>query len=84
MPYVTSWERMGEKRGIQRGLEMGRLEQARDFVIQLLEARFEEVPNQIRELIEGIQDQDELARLHTLAIVVKSLDAFAEALPESE
>ncbi|MBK9050934.1 MAG: cytosolic protein [Chloroflexi bacterium] len=76
MSYVTSWERMGEKKGIRLT--------ARDFIIKALQTRFAEVPQDISEAIERIDDPDELDRLHTLAIVVKSLPAFAEALPENE
>jgi hypothetical protein len=65
MPYVTSIERWGEARG--------RLQSLREATLQVLEARFGEVPYELRESVATLADERSLKRLLRRAAVVKSL-----------
>jgi hypothetical protein len=71
MPYVTSVERIGIKKGI------------RESVIDNLEVRFEVVPQSIAEAIEEIEDVSILKMLHRKAVTVGSIDEFMRLLEET-
>jgi hypothetical protein len=73
MRYVTSIERLAK----QEGIEEGRVETARESIIEVLEVRFGEIPSTIVEQINGIQDVTVLKELHRQAIATSSLDAFS-------
>lgn len=78
MPHLTVWER----RGIEKGEEIGSLKQARRAVVQALELRFKEVPASIREAVGGVEGLARLEQLLELAIVAGSIAAFEEELVE--
>jgi len=96
MPYVTSVERMGIKKGqlmgielgrqegmqkgIQKGLQEGALLYSRQAVIDALEARFVAVPKSMMNKIKKMDDTAELKMLHKKAIVVASLKEFKEIM----
>ena len=80
MPYVTSIERMGIKKGIEKGIEKGTLKNAREAVIDVLEARFEAVPKSMISKIKKINDTAVLKMLHKNAIFVGSLQDFKEIM----
>ena len=77
MPYVTSFERIGIKKGRREGRKEGRREgmmlHARRAVLAVLEARFAPVPQQLQEAVEQIDDVDDLDRLHGQALRAASL-----------
>jgi len=70
--YVTSIERRGLKRGLQQGI----LQHAQVAVIENLKARFEVVPESLVKMIQAIEDQSLLSKLHREAIFVSSLEGF--------
>lgn len=72
MPYVTSVERLARQEGISEGV----LQQKREDVIEVLEVRFEELPNELVEKINQIEDLEFLKTLHRQAITIGSLDDF--------
>jgi hypothetical protein len=80
MPYVTSIERRAIERGRAEGLQQGRLEDAREAVIDNLEARFKHVPEAFHAAIQGVQDVDRLRELRKHAAVTPSLEAFQQSL----
>jgi flagellar biosynthesis/type III secretory pathway protein FliH len=92
MPYVTSVERLGIKKGLkeglqrglqkglQKGLQRGMLQNAQQSVIEILETRFETVPDTLARSIEAIEDLAILQRLLKRAVVAASLDEFQESL----
>jgi len=71
MPYVTSVERIGIKKGI------------RESVIDNLEVRFQVVPQSIAEALEEIEDVSVLKMLHKKAVTVGSIDEFMQFLKET-
>jgi hypothetical protein len=79
VPYVTSWERMGEKKGYQRGLleATGALKKA---IATVLEVRFGPVANELHAEILNRSDTAELQELIDASKTVASLDAFRALL----
>jgi predicted transposase YdaD len=84
MPYMTSLERLylerGEQRGEQRGREEGRkegsLSNARQSILQLLEIRFQSVPNEISDRLNSISDLPRLQELLGIYVTIYSIDNF--------
>lgn len=88
MQYVTSFERIGIEKGWQRGLREGQqkgrqegiLQNAREAVIEILQIRFERVPEALSQQVNTIQDLSLLKQLHRQAITIDSLDEFTTLL----
>ena len=74
MPYITSIER----RAMARGELQGRLESARENVIEVLETRFEVVPQSMVEVINELNDLCVLKSLLRQGITIASLSEFQE------
>ena len=72
MPYITTAERIG----MRKGLEQGMLEDAREMVLEALEERFGEVPGALEEVVKSQDDREILRRWLRLAIRVGSLEEF--------
>ena len=70
----------GERAGIRKGRQEGRQETLREDILDVLEARFKHVPYEVREKIQAIELEARLKRLHRQAVLVESLEAFAEQL----
>ena len=80
MRYVTSIERLAKEEGVEQGI----LQNARENVIETLSTRFEEVPTQVAEAINQIEDVAVLKSLLRKAILVSSIAEFEEDLAESD
>jgi hypothetical protein len=88
MPYVTSVERQGIKKGqlmgmevgiqqgVQQGIQQGTLRTFQESVMYALEARFETVPKSIRNKIKKINDMAVLKLLLKNAITAGSVKEF--------
>ena len=68
MPYITTAERIGMRKGI--------LEEAREMVLEALEERFGDVPGDLEEVVRRQKDRDVLRKWHRLAIRAGSLEEF--------
>ena len=68
MPYVTSIER--------HGIEKGKLENAREWVLKILTKRFRRVPSSIRKTIGELNDMSKLESLRDWAVTADSLKNF--------
>ena len=66
----------GHQEGHQEGLENG----LKKAIIEVLEIRFQTVPEGLREVIEAIHDEAQLSALHRAAIKAVTLEAFSAAL----
>ncbi|MEQ8754974.1 MAG: transposase [Coleofasciculus sp. G1-WW12-02] len=64
MPYITSVERIGIRKGQQGS------------IIRILEVRFENIPQELKELIGKIEDLEVLGTLLVQAVTTQSLEAF--------
>jgi len=73
MPYITDTERLAKKEGRAEG----QLQGLRESVIDALEARFADIPYQLREKVNHVDNAEELKRLLRLAVTVKRLDKFS-------
>ena len=78
MPYITTAERIGIRKGIQQGM----LEDAREMVLEALEERFGDVPGDVEEKVKGIEEREILKQLLRHAIRCDSLEEFRERLNE--
>jgi len=76
MPYITSVERVGIKRGREQGRQEGSLDSIREAVLDVLETRFGEAPGTITSALAAMQDPLALKRLHKAAVIIGSLEAF--------
>jgi len=76
MPYITTAERIGRRKGRQEGM----LEEAREMVVEVLEERFGEVPVPVVEKVRLISDRDLLKALHRKAVRSGSLAEFEAEL----
>ncbi|MCD6237731.1 MAG: hypothetical protein J7K51_00120, partial [Thermotogae bacterium] len=68
------------KRNLKREREEGRLESTQESVIDAVEAKFDEVPEDIANTIKEIEDMDVLKDLHKKAIKLETLDEFRTVL----
>lgn len=89
MQYVTTFERIGIKKGREEGRQEGReegwqegrqegfLQNAREAVVEILQIRFESVPENLVEAINAINDLEFLKHLHRSAVTIGTLETFA-------
>lgn len=80
MPYVTSVERVGIKKGIQQGIQQGELNTLREALAEVLIARFGEVPSSLIAAISAIADPVVLKNLLKLGISTPSPAVFEKSL----
>ncbi len=88
MPYVTFAERYGRREGRKEGRQEGRkvgkkegrLQTLREGILDILDARFGEVPGEIREMIAVLEDEARLKSLHRHAALAGSLEEFRAAM----
>ena len=91
MPYITSVERIGYKRGraeglqkgIQEGIQQGQQQALRSALLEALATRFGEVDDLLRERIQGVDDPDRLRTLLRHAILSPDLAAFRAHLTDA-
>lgn len=80
MPYVTSVERVGIKKGIQQGIQQGELNTLREALLEVLIARFGEPPSSLIAAISAIADPVVLKNLLKLGITTPSPEVFEKSL----
>ena len=76
MPYVTSVERIGMK----KGMGIGMLAEGREMIMEALDERFGDVPFFVSEAVNRIEDRDVLKSLLRRTIRCVSLEEFEQAL----
>jgi hypothetical protein len=76
MKYVTTLERSS----IQKGLSQGILERSREAVLEILALRFAEIPETLVAKIKALEDVSWLSDLLKKAVLVTSLEEFAQLL----
>ena len=65
---------------VEEGLQQGQVRAAREAVIDALEARFGEVPAEVVDRVQGVEDLAKLKVLLRQAVRAESLEAFRRAL----
>jgi hypothetical protein len=68
------------QQGMQQGMRQGMLKKAQEDILDVLQARFGEVPYGLRERIQAIADEAELKRLHRQSALAESMPAFQSKL----
>lgn len=76
MTYITSFERYG----IRKGMEKGRLEAARESILEALEVRFGSISPELRTRIGRVSDMETCKTLLRRAISALTLEDFTEQL----
>lgn len=77
MPYITSVERLA----IERGELKGELKANRARILEILQVRFGEVPDDLSEKLDWIEEVERLEDLFRQAITIASLEEFESLLP---
>ena len=81
MPTIAEeWIQEGFERGMQQGMQQGMLQTARDNVLDILEVRFETVPQSILKRLKEINNPDILKMLLKKAIRSSSMDEFRKIM----
>ncbi|NET55035.1 MAG: hypothetical protein F6K47_02170 [Symploca sp. SIO2E6] len=78
MPYVTSVERIG----IKKGRLEGRQESKQQDIVRILEVRFKYVTEELKLLIEKLEDLELLGNLLAQAVTTPSLDEFTSLVTQ--
>jgi (p)ppGpp synthase/HD superfamily hydrolase len=76
MPLISNME----LRGIERGKEIGALQNARDFVKTVLESRLGEVPLDVEQYLNKVSGLSTLQEIVKLAATANSLAEFKQSL----
>ncbi|MDY7047630.1 MAG: hypothetical protein RPG89_03150 [Microcystis panniformis WG22] len=80
MPLVSNMELRGIERGKEIGKEIGALENARDFVETVLQARLGEVPLDVEQYLNKVSVLSTLQEIVKLAATANSLAEFKQSL----
>ena len=80
MPLVSNMELRGIERGKEIGKEIGALENARDFVKTVLQARLGEVPLDVEQYLNKVSVLSTLQEIVKLAATANSLAEFKQSL----
>ena len=88
MPHITLFEELALKEGLEKGLQKGLvdgrqeglLQNAREAILDVLDTRFGEVPDSVREQVNALCSEPTLKELLRRAARASSLDEFSVAL----
>ena len=87
MPYITTAERIGIKKGIeigiQQGIQQGSLLGVREMLQETLRIKFGDVPEDIMSGIEEIDETNRIKELLKIAMTTDSLEEFAINLKDN-
>ena len=78
MPYITSIEQIG----LEKGEQIGIVKSAKESIITVLETRFENVPANIVDAVNQIDDIQSLKQLTKTSVLIDSLESFVALLPQ--
>ena len=86
MPYVMSFERIalkkGREKGKKEGLQQGSLLTLKEVILETLSEKFGEIPPDLPDIVNQIEDKDKLKALNRLAIKCTSLEEYKDMLHE--
>ena len=80
MPHITLFEELALKEGLEKGLEKGILQNGREVILDVLDTRFGEVPDSVREQVNALCSEPTLKDLLRRAARVPSLAEFSVGL----
>jgi len=70
MPYLTDTEELA----LEQGIDRGRLEQARESILEVLQTRFGSFPVEVRERLQSSLSTEELGAILRRAIICRSAE----------
>ncbi len=73
---ISFAERKGREEGLEEGLEKGREQQQRASVLEIIEARFESVPGDLRARLKKVRDPEKLRALIRKSATAPTLTEF--------
>ena len=76
MPYVTSVERLARQEGLSQGIAEGIIQNGREVILEVLEVRFQEVPTEVIQKVNEIEDPALLKTILREAIALGSVEQF--------
>jgi hypothetical protein len=83
MPYITSAERIGIEKGRGEGRDEGMIFNAREMVLEALDARFSsDTPADVKQQIQALNNKIMLKRLLRSTFESKDIDDFRKTLEE--
>ncbi len=80
MPHITLFEELALKEGLEKGLEKGIVQNAREAILDVLDTRFGQVPDSLRERVNTIGSEPTLKNLLRQAVRTPSLEEFQATL----
>ena len=84
MPHITLFEELALKEGLEKGLveglEKGILQNAREAILDVLDTRFGQVPDSVRERVNALDSERTLKALLRRAARASSLEEFQATL----
>jgi len=69
---------------MEKGIQAGALQKAREYVLEILKVRFKRVPQSLTKLVQAIEDEHYLSKLHREAILVDSLKSFRQVVENAQ
>jgi hypothetical protein len=66
--------------GLQRGLQQGQLQEARNMLLEAVATRFGEVPEDVTAAVRRLETRDTLHALLWQALTCPTIEAFGDAL----
>jgi hypothetical protein len=83
MPYITSAERIGIEKGIAEGMDKGQLFNAREMLLEALDARFStNTPADVKKQIQALNNKILLKRLLRSTIESKDIEEFRQSMKD--
>lgn len=76
MPHITLFEELSREEGLQEGLQKGLQKGLQESILEILEARFNDVPGDVREQILACTDMAQLKQLLRKASKVSGIAEF--------
>jgi hypothetical protein len=76
MPHITLFEELALKEGLEKGI----VQNAREAILDVLDTRFGQVPDSLRERVNALCSEPTLKNLLRQAARASSLDEFQSAL----
>jgi hypothetical protein len=83
MPYIMSAERIGMEKGMEQGMQKGMLTEAKENVLEALDARFsKDVPEDVYKKVQALNNRILLKKLLRSAAQSKDIDSFRKVLQD--
>ncbi|MCT7974489.1 hypothetical protein [Laspinema olomoucense] len=76
IPFLSPMEELIQEEAREQGRQQGMVETLRENILKILQIRFGELPSEVLEMLNGIEEMDILNPLLEQAIAIASLAEF--------